>query len=275
MGSLKGKTILITGASRGIGAAIAERCAKDGANLVIAAKTLEPHPKLPGTILETAEIVEKAGGQALPLQVDVRDEGRVHEVVDETVKKFGGIDVLINNAGAIILEPTEILASKRYNLMMDINVRAVFLLAQACIPHLKKSENGHILNMSPPVSTKPMWFENHTAYTISKFSMSMFTIGLSAELKGAGVAANSLWPKTTIATAAVNMLGGEPMMKASRTPEIMADAAYEIITSPSKECTGNHFVDEDLLRDRGSTEFDKYAVDPSQELQPDFFLEHE
>lgn len=205
--------------------------------------------------------------------MDVRDENRVNEVVQEAVDHFGGLDVVINNAGAIVLQPTSVLPMKRYDLMMSINVRAVFALAQAAIPHLSESENGHILSMSPPISLKPLWFANNTAYTVSKYGMSMFTIGLSAELKDAGVAANSLWPRTLIATAAVNMLGGEPMMKASRKPDIMAEAAYGIITSPSKECTGNHFIDEHFLRSKGVTDFSVYANDPDTEPQLDFYVE--
>lgn len=269
--SLKGKTILITGASRGIGRAIALRCARDGANLVLAAKSVV-EGKLPGTIHSVAKEVEEAGGQALAIQVDVRDEKQVESMVIKAADKFGQINALINNAGAINLTPLEITPPKRMDLMLDINVRAVLLCSHFCIPRLKEAGGGHIINLSPPVALKEKWFGQHTTYTISKFGMSMATFGLAGELSDYKIAVNSLWPRTMIATAAVNWLMGEEGMKQSRTPEIMADAAYEILTSDSN-VTGNMFVDEKLLRDRGYTEFDKYANDPDTEPLLDLYVE--
>jgi len=272
MGSLKGKTLFITGASRGIGKAIALRAAQDGANVAIAAKTAEPHPKLPGTVYSAAEEIEAAGGQALPLVVDVRVEEIVQQAVASTVEKFGGIDILVNNASAIQLTPTLMTAMKRYDLMHQVNVRGTFLSSQTCLPHLLQSDNPHILNLSPPLNMETRWFENHVAYTMSKFGMSMCVLGMAGEFKAQGVAINALWPKTTIATAAVNMLGGQPMMDSSRSPEIMADAAHAILTKDSKECTGNFFIDEEVLLNEGATDLEKYAITPGVPLTPDFFV---
>jgi citronellol/citronellal dehydrogenase len=272
MTTLRGKTIFVTGASRGIGRAIALRAAADGANVVLASKTIDNTGKLKGTIHEVAAEVEKAGGRALALQVDVRDTDRVEAAVAEAVARFGGIDVLVNNAGAIALLPTEDLPVKRFDLMMSVNLRASFAAARASIPHLKKSPNGHILTLSPPIDLAPRWFGAHTAYTISKFGMTMLTIGLAEELRPAGVAANALWPRTVIATAAVEMLGGEALVKASRTPAIVADAAHAIITSPARELTGKALLDEDFLRGRGVADFSKYSVVPGAKLVPDFYV---
>ncbi len=270
---MNNKTAFITGSSRGIGKAIALKLANNGFNIVVAAKTAEPHPKLDGTIFTAAEEIEKTGVKALPIVVDIRDEEMVNEAVNKTVKEFGGIDVLVNNASAIGLTPTEQTSMKRYDLMHDINVRGTFMVSKTCIPHLKNSENPHILTLSPPLNLDPSWFGAHLAYTMSKFGMSMTVLGQSNELKSKGIAANALWPKTTIATAAVkNLLGGDALIQASRTPEIMADAAFEIIKQNSKECTGNFFIDEDLLRNKGITDFKKYAVNPEMSLMKDLFV---
>jgi citronellol/citronellal dehydrogenase len=271
--SLKGKTLFITGASRGIGHAIALRAARDGANIVVAAKTAEPHPRLPGTIHSAAADVENAGGQALALTVDVRNEDNLAAAVDAAVKRFGGIDILVNNASAISLTGTLETPMKKFDLMFGVNVRGTYATSQACLPALLKGVNPHILNLSPPLSMKAKWFKNHTAYTMAKYGMSMCVLGMSEEFRDRGLAVNALWPRTTIATAAVNMLGGEDMMKASRTPEIMADAAYVILTRDSKTTTGNFFIDDEVLREAGVTDFDKYAVVKGAELIPDFFLD--
>ncbi|MFO0713871.1 MAG: NAD(P)-dependent oxidoreductase [Sandaracinus sp.] len=274
--SLKGKTLFITGASRGIGHAIGLRAAKDGANIVIVAKTTEPHPKLPGTIYTAAEDMEKAGGKALAIPVDIRDDAAVYAAVAKTVETFGGIDILVNNASAISLTGTLETPMKRYDLMHHINTRGTFLCSQACIPHLKKAANPHILNLSPPLSMKPHWFGGHVAYTMAKYGMSMCVLGMAEEFKGAGIAVNALWPRTAIATAAVqNLLGGDAAMKGSRTVDIMADAAYAIFNRSSKDVknTGNFFIDDDVLKSEGVTNFDKYAVDPTAELVPDFFVD--
>ena len=274
--SLRGKTLFITGASRGIGKAIGLRAARAGANVVIAAKTAEPHPKLEGTIYTAAEEMEAVGGQALPVVVDVRDEDVVKAAVAEAVARFGGIDILVNNASAISLTGTTATEMKRYDLMHQINTRGTFLCSKVCIPHLKKSANPHILNISPPLSMDPRWFKNHVAYTMAKFGMSMCVLGMAPELAPQGIAVNALWPRTTIATAAVeNLLGGDAMMRRSRTPDIMADAAAIIFETPSRELTGQFLIDEDVLRGAGMTdaELDRYAVDPSETLMPDFFLD--
>lgn len=271
MSSLKNKTIIITGASRGIGREIALRCAKDGANLVLAAKSVE-EGKLPGTIYSVADEVKQAGGRALALQVDVREPEMVQMMVEKTVAEFGAVNALINNAGAINLTPLETTPPKRMDLMLDINMRAVLLCSHFCIPELKKAGGGHIINLSPPISLDPKWFGNHVTYTISKFGMSMATIGLAQELKDAKIAVNSLWPRTLIATAAVNWLMGDEGIKQSRTPAIMADAAYEILTSGA-DFTGNMIIDEDLLRARGYTDFKKYQNDPDSEPMVDLFVE--
>lgn len=273
MSSLKGKTLFITGASRGIGLAIALRAAQDGANVAVASKTAEPHPKLPGTIYTAAEEIEAAGGKALPLIVDVRSEEIVEAAVAQTVEKFGGIDICINNASAIMLTGTLQTPMKRYDLMHQVNVRGTYLTSKCCIPHLLKSDNPHVLNISPPLDMSQHWFENHTAYTMAKYGMSMCVLGMSGEFASEGIAFNALWPRTGIATSAIkNHLGGDEMMQACRTPDIMADAAYTILTQPSKGCTGNFFLDDNLLYEHGERDFDKYRVNPSKDLMPDFFV---
>ncbi len=271
---MKNKTAFITGASRGIGKAIALRLAKEGANIVIAAKTAEPHPKLPGTIYTAAEEIENAGGKALPVIVDIRFEEMVDKAVDEAIATFGGIDIVVNNASAISLTPIETTAMKRYDLMQDINTRGTFMVSQKCIPFLKKADNPHILTMSPPLNMNSRWFGAHLAYTMSKFGMSMTVLGQFHQLKDDGIAANALWPRTTIATAAINnLLGGEEMMQKSRKPEIMGDAAFVILSRDSRQCTGNFFIDEDVLREEGVEDFTKYAVNPKKELTRDGFLD--
>mgnify|MGYP006271139027 CR=1 FL=1 len=271
---LREKTLFITGASRGIGKAIAVRAARDGANVVIAAKTGEPHPKLPGTIYTAAEEVEAAGGQALPLVVDIRFEDQVEQAVQQAVERFGGIDITVNNASAIMLTGTLETPMKRFDLMHQVNARGTYLVSQKTLPHLLERQNPHILNLSPPLSMQPHWFKNHTAYSMAKFGMSMCVLGMAAEFAERGVAVNALWPRTTIATAAIqNLLGGDEMMRRSRHPTIMADAAHWIVTQPSTQCSGNFFIDEDLLRDAGVEDFSGYAVDPSAELMPDFFVD--
>jgi citronellol/citronellal dehydrogenase len=272
--SLTGKTVFITGGSRGIGKAIALRLAQEGANIAIAAKTAEPHPKLEGTIYSVAAEIEAIGAKALPLQVDIRDEEGVKKAVAQTVETFGGIDILINNASAINLTPTESIEPKRFDLMHGINVRGTFFTCQACIPYLKKSSNGHILNLSPPLNLAPKWFAPHLAYTMSKYGMSMIVLGLAGELKKYRIGVNALWPRTTIATAAVqNLLGGDYIVQRSRKPTIVADAAYAVLKKNAAECTGNFFFDEDVLRDEGTTDFTPYAVNPEQPLMPDIFID--
>jgi citronellol/citronellal dehydrogenase len=271
--SFENKTVLITGASRGIGKAIALRLATARTNIIIAAKSVEENPKLGGTIFSAAKEIEEAGGKALPLQCDIRFEDQIQSVIQKAVEKFGGIDIIINNASAISLTPTEQTEAKRFDLMHGINVRGTFLVTKACIPYLKKSSNAHILTLSPPLNLHPKWFANHVAYTISKYSMSMMTIGWAAEFKKDKIAANALWPRTTIATAAVrNLLGGEALVKMSRTPEILADAAYYILKQPSTECTGNLFIDEEVLKKEGINDFTKYSVSPGQQLANDLFI---
>jgi len=269
---LKNKTIIITGSSRGIGREMALRFAAQGANLVIAAKSIE-EGKLPGTIFSVAEEVEKAGGKALPIQIDLRDDETVVGMVKKTMAEFGRIDVLINNAGAIYLTPLEQTTMKRADLMLDLNMRGVLLCSHYCIPHLKKAGGAHILNLSPPISTDPKWYKNHVVYTISKYGMSMATLGLAEELRDARVAVNSLWPKTLVASAATKRLLGETGMSACRTPAIMADAAYEIITSDPGSLTGRTLMDESFLKERGYSDFDKYKVDPKGEIHVDLFVE--
>lgn len=268
------KTILITGGSRGIGKAIAIRLAKEGANIAIAAKTAEPNPKLEGTIFSAAEEIAKAGpGKVLPLQADIRFEDSINEAVKRTADTFGGIDILINNASAISLTHTDQTEWKRWELMHGINVRGTFFVSKACIPYLKKAHNPHILNLSPPINLDPNWFANHLAYTLSKFGMSMVALGLSEELRKDRIASNALWPRTTIATAAVqNLLGGDFLMQRSRTPEIVADAAFYILQRPSYECTGNFFIDEEVLKGEGITDFSQYAVNPQHKLMMDLFV---
>jgi citronellol/citronellal dehydrogenase len=273
MASLKGKTLFISGASRGIGLAIALRAARDGANVAIAAKTAEPHPKLKGTIYTAADEIRAAGGKALPLLCDIRDEAQVIAAIDKTVAEFGGIDVCVNNASAISLTNSQMTDMKRFDLMMGINTRGTFMVSKYCIPHLMKADNPHILMLSPPLDMKQKWFEHSTAYTMAKFGMSMVVLGLSGELKRPGIAVNALWPRTTIATAAVgNLLGGDAMIRASRTPEIMGDAAHVILTKPSREFSGNFCIDDKVLYDSGVTDFECYRVDPTSPLMSDFFV---
>lgn len=272
MNSLNGKTIFITGASRGIGREIALRCAKEKANIIITGKSAEPHPKLPGTIYSVAKEVEEAGGNALPLRLDVRNEIEINECVKQAVSRFGGIDVLINNAGAINLTSFLDIPMKAFDLIFDINVRATFACSKVCIPWLKKSSNPHILNMSPPLNMNPKWFKDHLAYTMSKYGMSMCTLGMSERLKEDGIAVNSLWPKTIISTAAIEVFFKD-FLAGCRKPLIVAEAAYRIITSPSKELTGNFIIDEDFLKNCGIKDFSQYAVNPQETLKADFFLE--
>lgn len=272
MSSLAGRTLFITGASRGIGLAIALRAARDGANVAIAAKTTEPHPKLEGTIYTAAKAVESAGGKALPLVCDIREEAQVEQAVQKTVETFGGIDICVNNASAISLTGTLATPMKRYDLMHHINTRGTFLVSKICLPHLLASKHTpHILNLSPPLSMKAKWFENHVAYTMAKFGMSMCVLGMAAEFKDR-VAVNALWPRTTIATAAVNMLGGDDMMRASRKPDIMGDAAHAIFLK-GKDFTGNFCIDDEVLRAGGVTDFKPYQMDPNVEPTPDFFID--
>ncbi len=271
--SLQGKTLFITGASRGIGLAIALRAAADGANIAIAAKTAEPHPKLAGTIYTAAEEIERAGGKALPLVVDVRDEVLVKDALEKTAAHFGGIDIVVNNASAISLTPVAATDMKRFDLMHQINTRGTFVVSKWAIPHLAKAKNPHILMISPPLDIKEKWFAPHTGYTIAKFGMSLVVLGLAGELRGRGIAVNALWPRTVIATAAVqNLLGGDALMRASRKPEIMADAAYAIFSKPARELTGRFLIDDTFLGENGVTDFEKYRVDPTQKLAQDFFV---
>lgn len=273
METLKGKTLFITGASRGIGKAIALRAAQDGANIVVAAKTTRPHPKLPGTIHTAAEEIEAAGGNALALKVDIRDEENVEAAMKEAADKFGGIDILVNNASAIYLAGTVETPMKRYDLMHGVNVRGTYLCSQKAIPYLEKSENPHILNLSPPLNMDKKWFAPHVAYTMAKYGMSLCVLGMAEELKGKKIAVNALWPRTTIATAAVNnLLGGEELMNKSRKPEILADCAHIIVRRKSSDCSGNFYIDDELLAEEGITDLDKYSVVPGAELVPDFFV---
>jgi len=270
---LKGRVLFITGGSRGIGLEIGKRAAKDGAKIVLAAKTAEPHPKLPGTIYTAADEIVAAGGEALPIILDVRDEMNVRDAVEQTVSHFGGIDICVNNASAISLTSTPDTDMKRYDLMHQINGRGTYLVSKYCIQHLKQSNNAHILNLAPPLDMKPKWFGPHLAYTMAKFTMSMCVLGMAEELKPDSIAVNGLWPRTAIATAAVkNVLGGEELMNISRTPEIMADAAYEIFTKDSSTFTGNFCIDDLVLYDSGIRDFSKYADVPFAKLALDFFL---
>ncbi|MBI1250660.1 MAG: SDR family NAD(P)-dependent oxidoreductase [Alphaproteobacteria bacterium] len=271
--SLKGKTLFVTGASRGIGLAIAVRAARDGANIAIAAKTAEAHPKLPGTIYTAANEIEAAGGAALPLIVDVREEAQVFEAVEKTVARFGGIDICVNNASAIQLTGTLQTDMRRYDLMHQINARGTFLTSKACIPHLKQAANPHVLNLSPPLDMSPKWFGTHVAYTMAKFGMSMCAFGMAEEFRSDGIAFNCLWPRTAVATAAIRFaLAGDEGMRHCRTPEIMADAAYVIFNRPARECTGQFFIDDVVLHDAGVRDFDQYRVDATKDLFPDFFV---
>jgi citronellol/citronellal dehydrogenase len=271
--SFTNKTVLITGGTRGIGKAIGLRLAKEGANIVIAAKSIEENAKLGGTIFTAAAEMEAAGGKALAVQCDIRFEDQVKNVIDKTVEKFGGIDILINNASAISLTATEQTEPKRFDLMHDINVRGTFFVTKACIPHLKKSANPHILTLSPPINLDPKWFDKHLAYTLTKYNMSMMTIGWAKELSKENIAVNSLWPRTTIDTAAVrNLLGGQMLANMSRTVDILADAAYYILKQQSGECTGNLFIDEQVLAKEGITDLSKYSVVPGAQLYTDLFV---
>ena len=270
--SLQGKTLVITGASRGIGLAIGLRAARDGANIAILAKTAEPNPKLPGTVYSAAEEIEKAGGKALPLIVDVRHEEQVADAVAKTVAAFGGIDILVNNASAISLTNTRTTEMKRFDLMHQVNTRGTFVCAQACLPYLKKARNPHILMLSPPLNLDPKWFGPHVAYTIAKYGMSLCVLGLAEEFRDDGIAVNALWPKTVIRTDALNMIEGVPFDRC-RTPEIVADAACEIISAPTSQRSGEFLIDEDVLRESGVTDFDQYAIDPSKWPLPDYFLD--
>jgi citronellol/citronellal dehydrogenase len=271
--SLKNKTLFITGASRGIGLAIALRAARDGANIAIAAKTADPNPKLPGTIYTAGKEIEQAGGTALPLIVDVRDEANVMSAIEQTVAKFGGIDICVNNASAIQLTPTTMTDMKRYDLMHQINTRGTFMVSKYCIPHLKKAANPHILNLSPPLDMSEKWFANHVAYTMAKFGMSMCVLGMAGELRQDGIAVNALWPRTGIATAAIrNALAGDEGMKMCRTVDIMSDAAHVILTKRARDFTGQFCIDDTLLWEAGERDFDKYRVDPTRDLMPDFFV---
>ena len=273
MNNLKGKTAFITGASRGIGKAIAMRLAEDGANIAVVAKTKDPHPKLPGTVYSAVEDIESVGGKAIPCIADIRFEDQVQAAVEATVEEFGGIDILINDASAISLTPTLETSMKRFDLMFSVNVRGTFLCSKLCIPYLKKAENPHILNLSPPLNMDSKWFSHHVAYTMSKYGMSMCVLGMAEEFKKDGIAVNALWPRTAIATSAVkNLLGGDSAMKHSRKPEIVADAAYIILTKSSRETTGNFFIDDEVLIEEGITDLGKYSIIPNTKLIPDFFL---
>ncbi len=273
MADLKGRTLFVTGGSRGIGLAIALRAAADGANVVIAAKTSEPHPKLPGTIHTAAADIEAAGGEALPVVCDIRSEESVQAAVAAAVERFGGIDICVNNASAISLTPTPATPMKRFDLMHQVNTRGTFLVSQTCLPHLAKADNPHILNISPPLNMEERWFAPHVAYSIAKYGMSLCVLGMAGEFREQGIAVNALWPRTAIATAAVqNLLGGDEIVRRSRKPEIMADAAHVVLTKPSREFTGNFCVDDDVLASVGVTDLSGYAVDPSADLVPDFFV---
>ncbi|GAM98779.1 short chain dehydrogenase family protein [alpha proteobacterium U9-1i] len=271
--SLAGKTLFITGASRGIGLAIALRAARDGANIVVAAKTAEPHKKLPGTIYSAAEQIESVGGKALPVVVDVREPDSVNAAVAAAVERFGGIDICVNNASAIQLTGTLQTDIRRYDLMNQVNARGTFIVSRACIPHLKQASNPHVLMLSPPLDMSPRWFAGHVAYTMAKYGMSMCVLGMAEEFRDDGIAFNALWPRTGIATAAIEFaLAGGEGMKHCRTPDIMADAAYAIFNKPARKCTGHFFIDDLVLFEAGERDFDKYRVDPSKSLMPDFFV---
>jgi len=274
MGRLAGKTMFMSGGSRGIGLAIAKRVAADGANVALIAKTAEPHPKLPGTVYTAAEEIESVGGNALPIVGDIRFDDQVEAAVAATVDAFGGIDMCVNNASAIALLNTEALPMKMYDLMQDINTRGTYLVSRTCALHLKRSDNPHILTLSPPLNMSPHWFGNHVAYSIAKYGMSMCTLGMATEFAADGIAVNSLWPRTIIATAAVqNLLGGDAAMRSSRKPEILADAAYEIMGRPSREHTGNFYIDDEVLAEAGITDLSEYAFVDDAELQRDIFLD--
>jgi len=266
--------MFMSGGSRGIGLAIAVRAARDGANVALIAKTAEPHPKLEGTIYTAAEEIEAAGGQALPLPGDIRNEDQVLDAVQKTVERFGGIDIVVNNASAIQIEGSETLPMKRYDLMQNINTRGTFLVSRACVPHLRNGTNPHVLTLSPPLNIKPHWFQHHLGYTLAKYGMSMCTLGMAAEYAGDGIAFNSLWPRTIIATAAVqNLLGGDQAMARSRKPEILADAAHAILGRDSRECTGNFFIDDEVLAEEGIADLSDYTYGDGADLQTDIFLD--
>jgi citronellol/citronellal dehydrogenase len=274
--SLAGRTLFISGASRGIGLAIGVRAARDGANVALIAKTAEPHPKLEGTVHTAARAIEDAGGAALPIVGDIRDEGAVADAVAQTVERFGGIDVCVNNASAINLSPMLELPPKRYDLMQDINVRGTFVVSQACLPHLLEAENPHVLTLSPPLNLNPRWFGGHVAYTIAKYGMTMVALGVAEEFRDRGVASNALWPRTIIATAAVqNLLGGDAAMARSRRPEIMADAAHAVLTRPAREATGHCYLDDEVLAEEGITDLAPYGYGDADaaDLQLDIFLD--
>jgi citronellol/citronellal dehydrogenase len=272
--SLAGKTLFVSGASRGIGLEIALRAARDGANVALIAKTAEPHPKLEGTVYTAAGQIEAAGGRALPIVGDIRDEGQVAEAVARAVERFGGIDICVNNASAINLSGTEALEMKRYDLMQDINVRGTFAVSRACIPHLREAENPHLLTLSPPIDLDPKWLGPHIGYTLAKYGMSLVALGLAAELREDGVASNTLWPRTLVATAAVqNLLGGDAAMERARKPAIYADAAYAILNRPARECSGNAFLCEDVLLEEGVTDLSAYSFVPGAELAVDLFVD--
>ena len=270
--TLAGRTLLITGGSRGIGLEIAKRAAADGANVAIAAKTAEPHPKLPGTIHTAAEEIEAAGGRALPIQCDIRHEEEVVAAVEATVERFGGLDVLVNNASAISLTPTLETPMKRFDLMHEVNARGTFLCSQVALPHLKRSENAHILTLAPPLNLDPRWFAAHLAYTMAKYGMSMCVLGMAEEFRKDGIGVNALWPRTIIHTAALNLIPGVDVSRC-RTPEIVADAAHAILTRPARETTGNFFIDDEVLREEGVSDFERYAVDADKPLLMDLFLD--
>jgi citronellol/citronellal dehydrogenase len=270
--SLSGKTLFITGGSRGIGLAIGLRAARDGANVAIAAKTVEPHPKLPGTIYTAAQEIEHAGGRALPVPCDIRDEGQIRNAMEATVARFGGLDILVNNASAISVTGTLETPMKRFDLMFGVNVRGTYAASQAAIPHLRKAANPHILTMASPINLAPRWFKNHVAYTMAKYGMSMCVLGMAEEFREEGIAVNALWPRTLIATAALGLVPGADLGRA-RKPDIMADAAHWILSRPSRQCSGNFFIDEEVLRGSGTSDFSRYAMDPTKPLAPDIFLD--
>jgi citronellol/citronellal dehydrogenase len=274
MATLEGKTLFISGASRGIGLAIALRAARDGANVALVAKTAEPHPKLEGTVFTAAEQIEAAGGTALPIVGDIRDAEQVEAAVAQAVERFGGIDVCVNNASAINLAGTEQLELKRYDLMQAINVRGTFVVTRACAPHLRAAENPHILTLSPPISLEPRWLGPHVGYTLAKYGMTLCALGFAAEFAEAGIASNALWPRTLVATAAVqNLLGGDAAMQKARRPEIYADAAHAVLVRPSRECTGNAYLCEDVLKEEGVTDFEPYSYVPGADLQVDLYVD--
>jgi citronellol/citronellal dehydrogenase len=274
MPDLKQKTIFVSGGSRGIGLAIALRAARDGANVALIAKTADPHPKLEGTVYTAAEQIEEAGGQALPIVGDIRNEEEVEAAVEQAVDRFGGIDIAVNNASAINLAGTEALEMKRYDLMQDINTRGTFVVSKHCIPHLRQADNPHVLTLSPPLSLDPKWAKSHVGYTLAKYGMSLCTLGMAEEFRDDGIAFNSLWPRTLVATAAVqNLLGGDEAMAKSRKPEVVSDSAYAVLTRPSRECTGNFFLCEDVLAEEGVTDLDQYSYVEDADLQTDLFVE--